>query len=516
MFAVTAAEMRQLDRLTIDKYGVPSLQLMEDAGRSVVDVVLKRFPRHTKRGVLVIVGKGNNGGDGLVIARLLKKKKIPCAVVCAAPREELSPDAAVNLKRYLGTKGSFVEVSPGQLDLLTRKIKGKAILVDALLGTGLRHPVAGFYGDLVELMNASGLPIVAVDVPSGLDSDRGHPLGATIKAEVTVTFGFPKTGQLTYPGLSYVGDLVVADIGIRSEAVAEVDPRVELLDAGDLRWTIPRRAPDAHKGTHGHLLVMAGSRGKTGAAVLACRAAMRVGAGLVTLAAPRALNDILASSLLESMTEVLGGPDADMLVSLSEADWSRLLDRKSVFLFGPGIGVHREAQMALDWLLANLDMPWLIDADGLTNLAKDPSRLRRAKVPPVLTPHPGEMGRLVGTDAAAVNEDRIGVARRFAQDHHCYLVLKGARTVMATPAGRVFINPTGNPGMASAGMGDVLAGIIAGLLAQHLSPEDAMRLGVFLHGWVGDRLAGMRGTIGLIASDIIDDLPEGITELTGA
>lgn len=516
MFVVTAAEMRQLDRLTIDRYGVPGLELMEQAGQSVVEVVLKRFPRAAKRGVLVVIGKGNNGGDGLVVARLLGKKKIPCEVVCAAKPDELSPDAAVNLKRYLRRKGSFVEALPTDLGLVTRKMKGKGLLVDALLGTGLQHRVLGFYGELVELMNASGLPIVAVDVPSGLDSDQGHPLGATIKAEATVTFGFPKTGQVIYPGLSYVGDLVVAEIGIRAEAVAEVDPRVELLEAADMRWLIPNRAPDSHKGSHGHLLVMAGSRGKTGAAILASRAAMRVGAGLVTLAAPGALNDILATALLESMTEALGGAEAETLVPLGEADWGRLLERKSVVLFGPGIGVHREAQTALDWLLANLELPWLIDADGLNNLAEDPSRLRHAKVPPVLTPHPGEMARLLGTDTATINQDRIGVARQFARDYGCYLVLKGARTVIATPGGKVAINPTGNAGMATAGMGDVLSGIIAGLLAQRLSAEAAARLGVFLHGWVGDRVARARGTIGLIASDIIDDLPEGITELEGA
>jgi hydroxyethylthiazole kinase-like uncharacterized protein yjeF len=513
MFAVTSAEMRQLDRLTIEKYGVPSLTLMEHAGERVVDAIVKRFPRPVKQGVLVIVGKGNNGGDGLVIARLLRRRKVACEVVCLAPRGELSPDAKANLKRYLAKRGVFTEVSPGQLDLIEDKLRGKTILVDALLGTGLRHPVAGFYGEVIDVMNASGLPIVAVDVPSGLDSDRGQPLGATVKANLTVTFGLPKIGQLTYPGVSYVGELVVADIGIRPEAVAEVGPRVELLAAEDLRSVVPRRAADAHKGDHGHILVMAGSRGKTGAALLACRAAMRVGAGLVTLAAPRALNDILAGALLESMTEALGEADAEALGPLSDADWVRLLGRKDVVLFGPGIGVHSGAQRALEWLLANLDLPWLIDADGLNNLAENTSRLRDAKVHPVLTPHPGEMGRLTGMDAAAVNRDRVGIARQFSQEYQCYLALKGARTVMATPEGRVFINPTGNPGMATAGMGDVLSGIIAGLMAQRLSPEDAMRLGVFLHGWVGDRVARSRGMVGLIASDIIEGLPRGIRKL---
>lgn len=513
MFVVTAAEMRELDRLTIEKYGVSSLELMEQAGKGVVDVILAKFERVAKRGVLVVIGKGNNGGDGLVIARLLRKAKIPCEVVGLAPGKELSPDAQANLKKYLAAKGVFTALSQGQLDDLTRRLKGKAMLVDALLGTGLSQPVKGFYGEVIELMNASGLPIVAVDTPSGLDADRGHPLGSTIKAEVTVTLGLPKVGQLVYPGAVHVGELVVADIGIRPEAVREVAPQIELLDARDLRWVVPRRAPDAHKGTNGHLLVIAGSRGKTGAAMLACRGAMRVGAGLVTLAAPAGLNDILAGALLETMTEALGEANAETLPPLRDADWGRLVERKDVVLFGPGVGVHPGAQAALDWLLERNELPWVIDADGLNNLAENTSRLRQARTPPVLTPHPGEMARLMGADTGAVNADRVGMARRFAREHRCHLVLKGARTVVATPAGRAFINPTGNSGMATAGMGDVLAGVIAGLLAQRLSCEDAMRLGVFLHGWVGDRVARARGAVGLIASDIIEELPRGISEL---
>ena len=286
MRVVTAAEMRRLDHLTIEIHGVPSLRLMERAGQGVVDVILKRWTHLAKRGVLVVAGKGNNGGDGLVIARLLHEREFPCEVACMARAEDLSPDAAANLERYRAVEGRFTEVRPGDLDNLRRRMQDMGLLVDALLGTGLRSPVEGFLADVVELMNASGLPIIAVDTPSGLDSDRGTPLGATIQAEVTVTFGFPKTGQVIYPGVVYSGDLVVADIGIHQQAVAEVASSVELLDPADVVWFLPRRADDSHKGSHGHLLVMAGSRGKTGAAVLGCRAAMRVGTGLVTLRRP--------------------------------------------------------------------------------------------------------------------------------------------------------------------------------------------------------------------------------------
>ena len=515
MRVVTAAEMRRLDHLAVHVHGVPSLELMERAGERVAEVIADRWARPARRGVLVAAGKGNNGGDGLVAARLLKEREIPCEVACTARADELSPDAAASLERYRAAGGRFTEVPAGDLDPLRRCVRGKGLLVDALLGTGLRSPVEGFLAEVVEFLNASGLPIVAVDTPSGLDSDRGIPLGAAVRAEATVTFGFPKTGQVVYPGVTCTGELVVADIGIPEEAAAEVAPAVELLESSSVGWLLPRRADDSHKGSHGHLLALAGSRGKTGAAVLACRGAMRVGAGLVTLAAPRGLNDVLAGALVESMTETLGAPGVDEWPRLSEADWDRLTERKTAVLFGPGLGVHAPAQAALEWLLEHCGLPWLIDADGLNNLAADVGRLRHARTAPVLTPHPGEMGRLAGMEAAAVNRDRIGAARAFAAAHRCHLVLKGARTVTATPEGQVSINPTGNSGMATGGMGDVLAGVVAGFLAQGLPPEDAVRLGVFLHGLAGDRAADRRGRVGLIASDVVDELPRALGELVG-
>jgi NAD(P)H-hydrate epimerase len=243
---------------------------------------------------------------------------------------------------------------------------------------------------------------------------------------------------------------------------------------------------------------------------------MRMGAGLVTLAAPRSLNDIFASSLVEVMTEPLGGKKTEELETLGDEEWRRLLERKDALLLGPGIGLTDATRSAMRWLLRNLKLPWVIDADGLSNLALEIDRLRNAKSPPILTPHPGEMARLIGRDAAAVNKDRVGAAQFFAVEHRCHVVLKGARTVIATADGRVFINPTGNPGMASGGMGDVLAGMLAALLGQGFYPEDAMNLGVYLHGHVGDQVAADKGPIGLIASDIIEGLPAGIRRLSAA
>jgi len=514
MIVVTTAQMRELDRLTIQKYQTPSLRLMERAGEAIAAAIVERFARAAKKGVLVVAGKGNNGGDGFVVARLLKKKRIPCEVALLARPAELSPDAAHNLRAWVKLKGKVSEIDADKLDLLSQRAAKNGLLVDAILGTGTKNAVGGLFAEAITLMNASGLPMVAVDIPSGMDSDKGHPLGVAIQAEITVSLGYAKLGEVIYPGVVYVGELVVADIGIDSRAAAEVAPQIDLLDRETVGWLVPRRQANTHKGTYGHLLVVAGARGKTGAAILSCRAAMRSGAGLVTLAAPRALNAIFAGALVEVMTEPLGEDCSDQLEMLSDTDWRRLIERKNALLFGPGIGVSQATQNALRWLLRNLDMPWVIDADGLNNLALELDRLRHAKTPPILTPHPGEMARLIGNNNAFVNADRIEVARNFAMTHRCHLVLKGARTVIATSEGKVFINPTGNPGMASAGMGDVLAGILTALLGQGLSAEDAMRLGVYLHGYVGDRVAESKGPIGLLASDIIDGLPRALAELT--
>ncbi len=512
MLVVTSQEMRELDRLTIEQYRVPSLTLMEAAGAAVAEALLARFGRQAKAGVLVVCGKGNNGGDGFVVARHLKRKGVPCEAVLLARKDEVSPDAAENLRAYLKIKGKFYE-APDGLAPLSERLKGKKLVVDAILGTGLKENVRGVFAEAIVLLNSAGLPVVAVDIPSGLGGDTGWPLGTAIKAEMTIALGYPKLGEVIYPGVDYVGELAVADIGIRAEAVESVRPRAELLEEEAIGWLLPEREADSHKGTYGHLLVFAGSRGKTGAAILASRGALRSGAGLVTLASARSLNGIFAAALIEAMTEPLAENANEEIAPLSDRDWRRLLERKTAVLFGPGVGVNDSTRAALWWLLRNLDVPLLIDADGLSLVAGDLGRLAGAKQPPVLTPHPGEMARLIGADTAAVNRDRAGVARAFAEKQRCYVVLKGARTLIAAPTGRIFVNPTGNPGMASGGMGDALAGILGGLLAQGFAVEDALKLGVYVHGFAGDRAAVVKGQMGLIASDIVDGLPESLKAL---
>ncbi|MCS6925550.1 MAG: NAD(P)H-hydrate dehydratase [Candidatus Binatia bacterium] len=516
MYLVSAKEMRELDRLTIEQYGTPSHVLMERAGTCAAEAIVAAFPHVQTTPVLVVAGKGNNGGDGFVIARLLKKRGIKCEVILAARKEEVRGDALRNLTAFVRMRGKVSEVTDSpQLDLVQEKLSHCGLVVDALLGTGLNAPVQGLLAALIDLINASGVPVVAVDIPSGLDTDRGEPLGTAIQADLTVTFGYPKLGQVTDSGALYTGALVVADIGIAPEAVATVQPHTELLTAEEVGALVHARPRAAHKGDFGHLLVMAGARGKSGAALMCGGAGLRVGTGLVTLAGPASLNAIFSSAWIEAMTIPMPErPDGSF--DLDEAAVAQALQGKTAIAFGPGVGVSVDTIGLTRWLLANSRLPLVIDADGLNCLATDPSVLRQATVPVVLTPHPGEMARLTGKPTAAIQADRLGTARDFATQYGCYLVLKGAHTVIAAPDGRCWVNPTGNPGMASGGMGDVLTGILGGLLAQGYAPHEACMLGVFLHGYAGDLAAQEKGEAGILARDVIERLPQGLRALRHA
>lgn len=513
MFLVTAKEMRELDRLTIEKYGTPGYVLMERAGEGATEAVLQQFPHVRQSPVLIVAGKGNNGGDGFVIARLLKKQKVQCEVLLAARKAEVKGDARRNLDAFLRLRGRVIEVTAAdQLDLVKDKVRRCGLVVDALLGTGLNAPVHGLLAALIDLINASGIPVMAVDIPSGLNADTGEPLGSAIQAELTVTFGYPKRGLIEEPGEAYVGRLVVADIGLAPEAVAVVCPPTSLLTVEEVGTLVRARRSAAHKGDFGHLLVLAGARGKSGAALLCGNAALRVGTGLVTLAGPSSLNGVFSSVLIEAMT--IPFPERpDGSLCLDKRAITQALSGKSAVAFGPGVGVSADTIGLVRWLLAHNEKPLVIDADGLNCIAADVSLLDKARAPVVLTPHPGEMARLINKSNAEVQNQRLEVARSFAAKHRCYLVLKGAHTVVAAPDGRAWINTTGNPGMASGGMGDVLTGVVGGLLAQGYPPEEACMLGVFLHGYVGDVAAQEKGEVGILARDLIERLPEGLRAL---
>ena len=511
MIIVSAAEMRRLDQLTIEQ-GTAGHVLMERAGQGAATALLRWFPHVRRRQVVIVAGKGNNGGDGFVMARLLRKRGVRTRVALLGHKSEVRGDAARNLQSFLKGRGAVDEIlTSADLKGLSKRIAEAALAVDAIFGTGLNAPVHGLAADVIELLNSSGTPVFAVDMPSGLDSDRGVPLGTAVQAEATATFGFAKIGQMLYPGIEHTGALAVVDIGISKAAIEEVQPATHVTEAAEVAGLLPRRRPDAHKGDSGHVLLIAGSRGKTGAAQLAARATLRAGAGLTTLAGPAGLNPILCAAAPEVMTAVL--PDHDDRLVFDTNQLGRLLEGKSAVVVGPGMGTHEDAQRTVLWLLEHAAVPIVADADALTCLANSDA-WSGGGAGLIVTPHPGEMARLLHADVATVQSDRVGVARRLGAERNCAVILKGARSVVAAPDGSAWINPTGNPGMAVGGMGDVLSGIVAALLAQGLEPVDAACVGAYLHGAAADAVVSVRGSeIGLLASEVADEVPRTVGKL---
>jgi NAD(P)H-hydrate epimerase len=488
---VTAEEMRALDRRAIDEVGLPAALLMEHAGRAVADAVLARCAPDAK--VAVACGSGNNGGDGFVCARWLREAGRDARVILVrgAPR---SDEAALHLAAYRKLGGPVLEA----LDFVDEA----DVVVDALLGNGTTQPVSGAIAEAVARINrARGLK-VAVDLPSGLGSDDGRVLGDAVRADVTVTLAVEKIGTATHPGCELSGEVIVADIAIPRRFAGGA--RAFLLEEGDARALVPRRAAGAHKGTHGHVLVVAGSRDKVGAALLAATGALRGGAGLVTLAVPPDAEAAVIGRVPEAMLAHLDPEAAD-----AEGALERLAVRKQAVVLGPGMPSTRAAGKLARLAAEALDVPLVLDADALNHLAMDVHALREGRV---LTPHPGEAARLLGGERVS---DRIAAARAIAERTGAVTCLKGARTVVAAPDGEVTLNPTGNPGMGTGGTGDVLAGLVGALLAQGLAPLAAARLGVYAHGLAGDLAAAARGPIGMLAGDLAAELPRAFAILAG-
>jgi len=515
MELVTAAEMRDLDRAAITELKISSFRLMEQAGKAVVRAMERRFDPLRGKTVTIVVGKGQNGGDGLVVARLLRKKGCTAQVALLFPPSAITGDAAVNLKRLQqGGNRSKIVTYAADFDTTLRALFQRSdVLVDAIFGTGLNAPVTGRAWRVITLMNDFGRPIIAIDLPSGLDSDNGSVLGTAITAALTVTMTRPKRGLYLGVGPNHAGLIRVADIGIPDALVAAAKIPVTLLQAGDIRPLLPQRPRTAHKGTCGHAGVIAGSPGKTGAAAMTAMAALRSGAGLVTVAAPRGICDILEAKLLEAM--VVPVPETDQRAFSTKALPALLAFAadKTALAVGPGIGTDPDTQTLVHRLLVKTTRPMVLDADGLNAIAGHRDLLNRASSPLILTPHPGEMARLLETTSAEIQRDRLGAASRLAHGHNVYVVLKGAGTIIAAPDGRLAVNSTGNPGMATAGAGDVLTGLIAGLLAQGLAPWDAACAGAFLHGLAGDLAVTEQGEAGMIAGDIIQSIPRAIQRI---
>jgi NAD(P)H-hydrate epimerase len=530
MKVVTAAEMKNIDKETIKNYGIPVSVLMERAGLAVAVKIRELIGR---RKVIVLAGGGNNGGDGLVVARNLFNWGWNVKVLMMSKKDRLSPDC---LRQYNIAKkfGVPVEFRTG---LTTGDIHG-ALVVDALLGTGINKPVASPMSDVLAYLNRSDVKVISVDIPSGISSDNGQIMGEAVRADYTVTFGLPKIGHLLHPGAEYAGDLFVEDIGFPESLLNAEKLKTETIELADAAMLLPERPAYSHKGDYGHVLIVAGSRGKTGAAMLTAKACLRSGAGMVTIGVPESLADIFQGRVTEEMVLPLPDTGKGMLSSHALDTILGLVTEKiDAIGIGPGIGVSDDTKRLLSELVRRSPVPIVIDADGINSLstmkgggkgAKD--ILSSARSPLILTPHPGEMSRLLaerektyqisfaksatGGISREIERDRINIASSFSKETGVCLVLKGAPTVISGPEGRTFINTTGNPGMATAGSGDVLTGILASLLGQGLTSLSASSLGVFLHGLAGDIAAEKKVMHSIIASDITEMLPEAFSRLT--
>ncbi len=499
------AGMREADRITIDELGVPSLVLMELAASSVTDVILERFPGSPR--VLVACGPGNNGGDGLAVARQLRCRGWEVEVALLADQAALKGDAARQLGMARGFGVPIVDCS-GVLDRLQDLLAGCDVVVDALFGTGLDRPLSDRWLAAIQVLDASGRPIVAVDLPSGLSGSSAAVPDDCVHAQVTVTFGAPKVAHALPPACRCCGEVAVGDIGI-PPWVLEAQSRLSILEALDVAAWLPPRSADAHKGHFGHLGVVAGRLGRAGAAALAARAAVTMGAGLVTVATASGAVAPIQAAVPEAMVDPLPqGRDG----AASGDGVGPLLARVSALAVGPGLGTGAGPKKLLERILAEWNGPLLLDADALTLLGTDLDRLAGRRAPTVLTPHPGELARLLGRDTAEVDADRLGAAREAAVRSGATVLAKGARTVVADPDGRALVNPTGSPGLATGGAGDVLSGAIGALLAQGLAGREAAAAGAWLHGRSAE-LAGKAFPGAVPASVVIDHLPAAELEL---
>jgi hydroxyethylthiazole kinase-like uncharacterized protein yjeF len=516
MKLLTAAQSRELDRLSQEKYGVESYSLMTNAGEAVARAAIAKYRARISDGALVVAGKGNNGGDGMVAARKLRQDGVKVGAILLAKASSLKGDAAQACADFVSAGGVVIEVeTESALSDAVRDRPG--VIIDAIFGTGLNAQVGGLPRAAIEKINSIDTPVVAIDIASGVNSDTGAVMGTAINAALTVTFGFAKFGHVSHPGAGHCGELKIEQIGFAAQAIDDIAPKGLFIEAKDAReWMMPR-ADNSHKGMYGHVMVIAGSRGKAGAALLSSRGALRVGAGLVTAAVPNCVADLVATGQAELMTEAIADRDGHFDGRAAIDALASLIKSMSSIVVGPGIGVSDGTKDLIAWLIDEAvapDRPMLIDADGLNVLAQlGPGRLKNAKGAVVLTPHPGEMSRLLGIGTKEVNADRVSAAKKLAEMTSAVALLKGSRSVIAAPSGEVYINSTGNPGMSTPGMGDALSGMTGALLGQRMDALKALALAGFLHGYAADRVAQRYGRVGFIVSDLLDELPRAIDTL---
>lgn len=502
---MTAEQMRKLDREAIDQFGIPGVVLMEQAAMAVTKICLPYFEKKTQGKVLILAGKGNNGGDGFAVGRLLTNEGIQVQIWLMGQPDDLQGDAFLN---YNICKEMGISILCQQTHR-EEELKQFDFIIDALFGTGLKRNVTGMVAAWIQAINRSGLPIISIDIPSGVDADTGKILGYAVKARETVTFGHLKKGLVLFPGAEYAGKVTVSAISIPKAASAKIESNCFTLTKEEAFSLVPLRKQRSNKGTFGKLFILAGSSTMAGAAAFAGRAAYRIGTGAVVCAAPRTITPVLQNLLPEAvqipLPEEHGFVRKESIFELEE----KIKEAKAVVI-GPGLGKEKSVAEFAERVLEEISCPMVIDADGLNILAEYPEFWNKVKAPVIITPHPGEMSRLTGREVSDILDNLPEIAIEFAMKWNCIVVLKDARTVIANPEGKVYFNTTGNSALAKAGSGDVLSGAIGGFLAQGLNPYDAAVLGVFLHGLAGEIGSEKNGTASLLAGQIADYMAEAL------
>ena len=496
MKILNAEQMRNIDRRTIERFGVPSIVLMENAALAVVDAIFERYPNSDR--VALLCGTGANGGDGFAVARHLENRGVVPVILIAGDRTAIRGDANTNLVICERLGIPIYEIGDGtDVETVLAHAADADLIVDALFGTGLNRAPAGIQAEAIRAIAELRIPVLAVDLPSGLSASSHEPFDPCVQAEVTVTFAAPKLCHVFEPAALYCGEVIVADISIPDAAIDDEAIALALITPKDVQPHIEARLAATHKGTYGHVGVIAGSPGRSGAAVLCARGAIRTGAGLVTVMTDPDTAKLVHVASIESMT-------------YSGTDLPEFLRQKTAALVGPGLPDDEQEYVNTRAIVRAIELPAIIDASGLNAFASRANELNPNGLPRVITPHPGELARLLGVDTQSIANDRIGAARDMARASNCVVVLKGYQSLVAEPDGHVYVNPTGNPGMATGGMGDVLAGMIAALLARGIDPVDAACAAVYLHGLAGDILMEEMGDTGLAAMDLAERIPAAI------
>lgn len=506
MKLVTPKQMKEIDRAAINKVKIPGVVLMENAGLGLFEIIQEEMEGVEELRIGIVCGKGNNGGDGFVLARHLLNNGADVAVFILGKSQEIKGDAKTNLNILLNTGFKIAEIKTKKdIRAFKKTCPQFDLLVDAIFGTGFQGKVTGIAKDMIEVMNEAGIPMLAVDVPSGVNASDGSIKGSCIRADFTGTMCLPKRGLFLYPGRDYAGEVYVIDIGVPEKLWEHID--LELPEVQEMWQLLPERPGDSHKGTFGRVFVLAGSKGMTGAAALTAMSALKIGAGLVRLGIPESLNSILEEKVTEVITVPLPETPEGTIGGRALKEIVREIEKSSVLAIGPGLSTHPETKELIKKLIPKIGIPVVIDADGVNNLTLND--IKKIKAPTVITPHPGELSRLAGLTINQIQQARVDKAFQFAKQLEVTFVLKGAPTIIAD-AQKGYLNPTGNSGLASGGSGDVLTGMIAGLLAQGLTPIDAARLGVYLHGLAADVASEELTEYSLIASDVMNAIPDAI------